>query len=96
MASRAFRNPHLYAKLVEFVGADERATNFPPNVWGPADLRPEWYADQIGVFSRCKPQCALFTDLPGPLRLYLMSCALTSWRINISPYTYSGAAETMQ
>ncbi|KZV76486.1 HCNGP-domain-containing protein [Peniophora sp. CONT] len=47
MASRAFRNPHLYAKLVEFVGADERATNIPPTVWNPADLRPEWYADQI-------------------------------------------------
>ncbi|KAJ7269541.1 hypothetical protein C8J57DRAFT_1322264 [Mycena rebaudengoi] len=28
MANHAFRNPHLYAKLVEFVAADERASNF--------------------------------------------------------------------
>lgn len=38
MASRAFRNPHLYAKLVEFVAADERATNFPRRAGDPFAL----------------------------------------------------------
>lgn len=28
MSNRSFRNPHLYAKLVEFVDVDERASNF--------------------------------------------------------------------
>ena len=31
MSNRAFRNPHLYAKLVSFVDVDECATNF--QVW---------------------------------------------------------------
>lgn len=76
MASRAFRNPHIYAKLVEFVGADERATNIPPAVWNPTDLRPEWYADKIGA-------CALnilysSIDTPNRLGLHLICRALTS------------------
>ena len=49
MANRAFRNPHLYAKLVEFVDVDERTTNFPAHVWDPLDVRDEWYADRIGA-----------------------------------------------
>ena len=49
MANRAFRNPHLYAKLVEFVDVDERTTNFPARVWDPLDVRDEWYADRIGA-----------------------------------------------
>ena len=49
MANRAFRNPHHYAKLVEFVDVDERTTNFPAHVWDPLDVRDEWYADRIGA-----------------------------------------------
>jgi hypothetical protein len=48
MANRSFRNPHLYAQLVEFVDVDERSTNFPRALWDPVDVRPEWYADKIG------------------------------------------------
>lgn len=51
MANRSFRNPHLYAKLVEFVDVDERTTNFPRDIWDPQDVRPEWFADQIGSLS---------------------------------------------
>ncbi|KAJ7018686.1 HCNGP-domain-containing protein [Mycena alexandri] len=47
MGSRAFRNPHLYTKLVEFVDVDERTTNFPPALWDPADVDPAWYADAL-------------------------------------------------
>lgn len=49
MANRSFRNPHLYAKLVEFADVDESATNFPKDVWDPHDIREEWRADRIGM-----------------------------------------------
>ncbi|KAG5640344.1 hypothetical protein DXG03_009142 [Asterophora parasitica] len=49
MSNRSFRNPHLYTKLVEFVDVDERSTNFPPDIWDPNDVQPEWFADQIGT-----------------------------------------------
>ena len=52
MMNRSFRNPHLYAKLVEFVDVDEKATNFPRDVWDPNDMREEWFADKIGEISR--------------------------------------------
>ena len=48
MSNRSFRNPHLYAKLVEFADVDERATNFPREVWDPHDVQEEWFADKIG------------------------------------------------
>ena len=38
----------MYAKLVEFVDVDEKATNFPRDVWDPNDMREEWFADKIG------------------------------------------------
>jgi len=47
MSNRSFRNPHLYAKLVEFVDVDERTTNFPPDIWNPDDVEDEWFADRI-------------------------------------------------
>lgn len=48
MSNRSFRNPHLYAKLVEFVDVDERVTNFPKHIWDPDDVEDEWFADEIG------------------------------------------------
>jgi hypothetical protein len=48
MSNRSFRNPHLYAKLVEFVDVDERATNFPKELWDPRDVQEDWFADKIG------------------------------------------------
>jgi len=47
MSNRSFRNPHLYAKLVEFVDVDERTTNFPLDIWNPEDVQDEWFADRI-------------------------------------------------
>ena len=48
MANRSFRNPHLYAKLVEFVDVNESGTNFPKDLWDPWDVEDEWFADKIG------------------------------------------------
>lgn len=53
MSNKSFRNPHLYAKLVEFVDVDERTTNFPKDIWDPNDIRPEWFADRIGTLRFC-------------------------------------------
>ena len=50
MSNRSFRNPHLYAKLVEFADVDERTTNFPKEIWDPHDVQEEWFADKIGPF----------------------------------------------
>ena len=48
MSNRSFRNPHLYAQLVDFVDVDESTTNFPKNVWDPWDVEDEWYAHRLG------------------------------------------------
>ncbi|KAI4524060.1 HCNGP-domain-containing protein [Schizophyllum commune Loenen D] len=58
MSNRSFRNPHLYAKLVEFVDVDERATNFPRDIWDPHDLQPEWYADRIAEVQKARQEKA--------------------------------------
>lgn len=49
MSNRSFRNPHLYAKLVEFVDVDESASNFPKDIWDPTDVKDEWFYDWIGA-----------------------------------------------
>lgn len=48
--NRAFRNPHIYAKLVKFVDVLETGTNYPKEVWDPHGLPKEAYADRIGEF----------------------------------------------
>ncbi|KAF8761499.1 HCNGP-like protein [Rhizoctonia solani] len=44
MKNKSFNNPHIYAKLVDFVEVDETGTNFPKNVWNPHDIQPECYS----------------------------------------------------
>ncbi|KAI0051344.1 hypothetical protein FA95DRAFT_1554694 [Auriscalpium vulgare] len=56
MSNRSFRNPHLYAKLVEFVDVDERATNFNKAVWDPMDVRGEWFADELAVHQKTRSE----------------------------------------
>jgi hypothetical protein len=60
MSNKSFRNPHLYAKLVEFVDVDESGTNYPKDVWDPrAGLKEEWFADSIGA---CIPFATTFSQ----------------------------------
>ncbi|KAH7344720.1 HCNGP-like protein-domain-containing protein [Rhizoctonia solani] len=49
MKNKSFNNPHIYAKLVDFVEVDETGTNFPKSMWDPHDIQPEWYADEIAT-----------------------------------------------
>jgi hypothetical protein len=69
MGSRAFRNPHLYAKLVEFVDVDERTTNFPQDLWDPSDVDPSWYADALGT-SAFVPPSQRVVHPPPPVRTF--------------------------
>ncbi|EJD49919.1 HCNGP-domain-containing protein [Auricularia subglabra TFB-10046 SS5] len=65
MANRSFRNPHLYATLVEFVDVDETASNFPPELWDPKDVRPEWYADKIAERQKARAEQHAASQAPG-------------------------------
>ncbi|KAF4564490.1 hypothetical protein EYR40_010652 [Pleurotus pulmonarius] len=56
MSNRSFRNPHLYAKLVEFVDVDERATNFSKEIWDPDAVRDEWFADKIAEVQKARSE----------------------------------------
>ncbi|KAJ8693948.1 hypothetical protein PTI98_008887 [Pleurotus ostreatus] len=56
MSNRTFRNPHLYAKLVEFVDVDERTTNFPKDIWDPEAVRDEWFADKIAEVQKARSE----------------------------------------
>ncbi|KIO14320.1 hypothetical protein M404DRAFT_6307 [Pisolithus tinctorius Marx 270] len=62
MSNRSFRNPHLYAKLVEFVDVDERTTNFPSHIWDPYDVEPEWFADKIAEQQKARSEQAAATQ----------------------------------
>jgi len=65
MGSRAFRNPHLYANLVEFVDVRETATNFPPALWDPFDVRADWYADKIAERQKARNEAHEASQAPG-------------------------------
>jgi len=56
MSNRSFRNPHLYAKLVEFVDIDERTTNFPKDIWDPHDVQEDWFADRIAAQQKARSE----------------------------------------
>jgi hypothetical protein len=56
MSNRSFRNPHLYAKLVEFVDVDERTTNFPKDIWDPHDVQEDWFADKIAAHQKARSE----------------------------------------
>ena len=79
MGTRTFRNPHLYAKLVDWVDVDERSTNFPKDIWDPEDVKPEWFADQIGMFVfLCQANLRSCICVPIRLLLCLPLCPVRS------------------
>lgn len=67
MANRSFRNPHLYAQLVDFVDVDECATNFPAQIWDPTDVTHRWYAEEIGTFYLFLKILLIFLNKPCSL-----------------------------
>ncbi|CAG8440477.1 10952_t:CDS:2 [Acaulospora colombiana] len=47
LKNKAFRNPHIYNKLVEFVELDEIGSNFDRAIFDPYGFPPEAFADQL-------------------------------------------------
>ncbi|KAI9276517.1 HCNGP-like protein-domain-containing protein [Sporodiniella umbellata] len=45
--SKAFRNPRIYAKLVEFTNVDELGSNMDPKEFDPKGFEPSFYIDGI-------------------------------------------------
>lgn len=94
MSNRSFRNPHLYTKLVEFVDVNERTTNFPKDIWDPANVQRDWFADQIGKYiapsntigpCSCHYLCALVCFSPN------LGDIITHFgQLIIAPYDYLG------
>ncbi|GAA6002311.1 hypothetical protein JCM10207_001058 [Rhodosporidiobolus poonsookiae] len=55
-ASKAFRNPRIYAKLVEFVSVDETGTNWDREVWDPKGLGPEASASRLAELQKVRSE----------------------------------------
>lgn len=51
--TKKFRNPVIYEKLVEFLGIDERGTNYPPEFYNPRIWGPESYYDKLNQAQQC-------------------------------------------
>lgn len=45
--NKAFRNPRIYAKLVEFINVDEVGSNMDPNDFNPHGFDASFYIDGI-------------------------------------------------
>ncbi|WAQ89630.1 hypothetical protein PtA15_11A320 [Puccinia triticina] len=45
--SKAYRNPNIYTKLVEFLDLRETTTNFAPSFWDPLGFPSSAYADAL-------------------------------------------------
>ncbi|CAE6416236.1 unnamed protein product [Rhizoctonia solani] len=65
MKNKSFNNPHIYAKLVDFVEVDETGTNFPKSMWDPHDIQPEWYAEEIASAQKKRGAEAASAQAPG-------------------------------
>ncbi|GAA5929931.1 hypothetical protein JCM3775_004466 [Rhodotorula graminis] len=55
-ASKAFRNPRIYAKLVEFVDVDESGTGWVKEVWDPRGLGEGATAARIAVDQKARSE----------------------------------------
>ncbi|CAE6448104.1 unnamed protein product [Rhizoctonia solani] len=65
MKNKSFNNPHIYAKLVDFVEVDETGTNFPKSMWDPHDIQPEWYADELATAQKKRSAESAAAQAPG-------------------------------
>lgn len=50
-ASKAFRNPRIYAKLVEFVDVDETGSNWDKEIWDSKAIGPDATSSRLGQSS---------------------------------------------
>ncbi|ORX89866.1 HCNGP-domain-containing protein [Basidiobolus meristosporus CBS 931.73] len=45
--NKAFRNPNIYDKFVQFIELDETGSNFPTDIYDPKGFPPEAYSNEI-------------------------------------------------
>ncbi|POY74827.1 putative Legumain [Rhodotorula taiwanensis] len=55
-ASKAFRNPRIYAKLVEFVDVDESGSNWDPEIWNAREIGPDATASRIAELQKIRSE----------------------------------------
>ncbi|BGP39971.1 hypothetical protein JCM10449v2_003929 [Rhodotorula kratochvilovae] len=55
-ASKAFRNPRIYAKLVEFVDVDETGSNWDKRIWDPKGLGADASAARIAELQKLRSE----------------------------------------
>ncbi|BGP55411.1 hypothetical protein JCM8202_003738 [Rhodotorula sphaerocarpa] len=55
-ASKAFRNPRIYAKLVEFVDVHESGTNWDPEVWDPKANGPDASSARLAELQKLRSE----------------------------------------
>ncbi|KAM0750443.1 HCNGP-domain-containing protein [Meredithblackwellia eburnea MCA 4105] len=63
--SKAFRNPRIYQKLVEFVMVDERASNWPKLIWDPTALPSGGTAAAIALDQKLRSEARQAAQASG-------------------------------
>jgi len=89
MQSKAFRNPHIYAKLVQFVDIQETATNFPKEMWDPFDVKEGWYSDKLAAKQKEKYEKTTASQGPGQRS----RIAFESAKSTVEPNTWSSSSK---
>ncbi|CAE6433622.1 unnamed protein product [Rhizoctonia solani] len=85
MKNKSFNNPHIYAKLVDFVEVDETGTNFPKSMWDPQDIQPEWYAEEIAAAQKKRGAESAAAQAPGKRSRIAFDSASSSSTSSVHP-----------
>lgn len=85
MRNKSFNNPHIYAKLVDFVDVDETGTNFPKNMWDPHDVQPEWYAEELATAQKKRSTEVAAAQAPGKRSRIAFSASAASSTSGMHP-----------
>lgn len=85
MRNKSFNNPHIYAKLVDFVEVDETGSNFPKNMWDPHDVQPEWYAEELAAAQKKRSAEVSASQAPGKRSRITFSASAASTTSGIHP-----------
>ncbi|PVF92791.1 HCNGP-domain-containing protein [Serendipita vermifera] len=83
MSNKAFRNPHIYAKLVEFVDINESTTNYPRLVWDPEGMPKDWLSESIAEAQKRKYEELQASQAAGQRkRIDFVSSSSSKSRVN--------------
>ncbi|EUC65242.1 HCNGP-domain protein, partial [Rhizoctonia solani AG-3 Rhs1AP] len=85
MKNKSFNNPHIYAKLVDFVEVDETGTNFPKSMWDPQDIQPEWYAEEIAAAQKKRGAESAAAQAPGKRSRIVFDSASSTSTSSVHP-----------